>query len=100
MATKTNDPCRDKAADDEPIFTLRAQDLTADLFVELWADGQRFLASCLQMGWTNEAALDALTDRLQRIFENDTVNGLTRKQQEAYDCADAMTAWPTRKLAD
>lgn len=37
MATKHDDPCRDKAGDDEPIFTLRAQDETAPEVVVLWA---------------------------------------------------------------
>ena len=37
MATKANDPCRDKSRDDEPIFTLCARDLSADRYVEGWA---------------------------------------------------------------
>lgn len=38
MATKDNDSCREKAAEDEPIFTLRAQDKLAPTLVELWAN--------------------------------------------------------------
>ena len=36
MATKHDDPCRDKADDDEPIFTLRAQDELAEGVVFHW----------------------------------------------------------------
>lgn len=37
MATKHDDPCRDRAGDTEPIFTLRAQDELAPEVVALWA---------------------------------------------------------------
>lgn len=37
MATKDKDPCREKAAPDEPIFTLRAQDQLAPELVREWA---------------------------------------------------------------
>ena len=37
MATKGDDPCRDKADDDEPIFTLVAHDELAPEIVVLWA---------------------------------------------------------------
>lgn len=30
--------CLGKAADDEPLFILRAQDMTASTLVDLWAD--------------------------------------------------------------
>jgi hypothetical protein len=38
MATKHNSPCLLKAADDEPIFVLRAQDASAPLTIRMWAD--------------------------------------------------------------
>ena len=34
---KRNDSCRDKAAEDEPLFTLRAQDKLAPTIVRAWA---------------------------------------------------------------
>lgn len=37
MATKRDDPCRDKADDDEPIFTLVAHDELAEDVVIYWA---------------------------------------------------------------
>ena len=37
MGTKHDDPCLTKAADDEPLFVLRAQDNMAPDMVRLWA---------------------------------------------------------------
>jgi hypothetical protein len=36
MVTKHNDPCREKAKDDEPLFTLLARDPDASVLVALW----------------------------------------------------------------
>jgi hypothetical protein len=36
VSTKLNDPCLKSAADDEPIFVLRAQDMTAAITVVFW----------------------------------------------------------------
>jgi len=38
MGTKHADSCRDNAADDEPLFTLRAHDKYAPVTVLYWAD--------------------------------------------------------------
>lgn len=38
MATKLTDECLAKCADDEPIFVLRAKDLSAPSIVRVWAD--------------------------------------------------------------
>lgn len=35
---KNDDSCLEKAANDEPIFVLRAQDKLAPVLVRLWAD--------------------------------------------------------------
>ena len=70
MATKHNNPCADKAADDEPIFTLRAQDKLAPMVVRYWA----------------ELAEDA--------------GSPAAKVEEALRCADEMDAWPTKKVPD
>lgn len=71
MGFKNNDLCLDKVADDEPIFVLRAQDLTADRYVDEWAT-----AAAARLG----------------------VNHL--KVMEAFECARQMRSWPTRKLPD
>ena len=46
MSFKDNDPCRDKAAADEPLFTLRAQDVLAPETVRHWATQAQLIA-----GW-------------------------------------------------
>ena len=71
MATKNQGvPCYDKAAPDEPIFVLRAQDLLAPVLVRAWA----FMAA--QFG----------------------VN--SNKVEEAKDVAKKMIGWRTRRLPD
>jgi uncharacterized protein (UPF0147 family) len=41
MALKSNDSCLAKAADDEPIFVLRAQDKSAPRTVRRWASDNK-----------------------------------------------------------
>lgn len=62
--------CLGKAAHDEPVFILRAQDKLAAGLVRQWAE-QAQAAGC------NSA-----------------------KVAEALECAAAMTTWPTRKYPD
>lgn len=70
MSTKHDDPCLQKAGDDEPIFVLRAQDMIAPDIVRYWAGRAR-------------------------------ANGLSEdKYRAAIKTAEAMEAWPTRKLPD
>jgi hypothetical protein len=59
-----------RLAPDEPVFPLRAQDVSADKFVDSWAD---------------LAAAFGCTDR--------TIS-------EARECAEAMRNWPQRKRPD
>jgi hypothetical protein len=70
MATKHNSPCLQKAADDEPIFVLRAQDKLASHFVRQWA----------------------VVAKAKGLSQD--------KYDEAMKCADAMEQWPNRKLPD
>lgn len=62
--------CMAKAADDEPVFVLRAQDVLAPRLVRLWAD----------------------------LLETHT--GITPKTAEAYRLAAEMEKWPGRKMPD
>lgn len=71
MATKLTDTCLQKAADDEPIFVLRAQDK---------------LAANLVRNWAQQAAM---------FLGNESP-----KVQEAFALADAMDRWPTQKYPD
>lgn len=63
MATKHNNPCIEKARDDEPLFVLRSQDELAPDLVRAWARGAR-------ASGTPE-----------------------KKVKEAFRCADAMDQW-------
>ena len=70
--------CLGKAADDEPVFTLRGQDLLAAQLVRDWADLLEVRA----------IATGAMTkERIEKI-------------KEARELASRMDAWPTRKLPD
>jgi hypothetical protein len=62
--------CLGKAADNEPVFILRAQDALAAELVELWAIRARSL------------------------------NCPVDKVREAFDLADEMLRWPVRKNPD
>jgi hypothetical protein len=57
MGTKFNDTCLDKAAEDEPIFVLRAQDYTTPKLVMLW------IAENINNGKTPD-------DKLREAFEH------------------------------
>ncbi len=67
---QTGQGCLGKAADDEPVFILRAQDKLAADLVDLWAD--RAQANGCGMA----------------------------KVIEAMDLAQKMRAWPTQKFPD
>lgn len=60
--------CINKAADEEPVFVLRAQDLLSDVLVDLWA---------------------------RRAEENGASDA---KVSSARELAQKMRAWPTRKF--
>lgn len=70
MATKHTDTCLQKAADDEPIFVLRAKDKLAPIVVRLWAELAE-LHGCPKP-----------------------------KVMEAHALAVKMEGWPTRKFPD
>ena len=67
-----------EAADDEPLFVLRATDKLAPALVRLWA--QQFAVHSM-------ASINGSS-----FFQN--------KYQEAMALADAMEAWPNRKFPD
>lgn len=79
MATKHTDTCLQKAADDEPIFVLRAQDFYAPRLVRDWA----LWARC-----GGQRQDGSISDALQT------------KIDEALALADEMEKWPRRKYPD
>lgn len=72
--------CFAKAADDEPLFVLRAQDVLAPDVVRQWADGLH----TVRCGYADHSRFDCT---LPKVVE---ARALARK----------MEAWPTRKLPD
>ncbi len=73
MGTKANPDefdCYDKAADDEPMFVLRAKDPLAPILVRLWADlrGQVTPHNTLKIQSARQCAVDMQEyhDRLAR----------------------------------
>jgi hypothetical protein len=72
--------CLGKAADDEPVFVLRAQDALSDELVDKWADD----------------ALGAFPTNLSA----EQFKKITLKADDARKTAEAMRAWPTRKRPD
>lgn len=63
--------CLGKAADDEPVFTLRAQDISAPALVRAWAN-----KAAGHLGYTHPKVIEAIK------------------------LAEAMEAWPNRKHPD
>lgn len=63
--------CLGKAADNEPVFVLRAQDRSAPTLIRLWASLATERGGCSEL-----------------------------KIADAYKLADQMEAWPVRKYPD
>jgi len=72
VATKHHDVWLDNCAEDEPIFVLRAQDITAPDVIEYW----------LSLALTRGAGI------------------APEKIAQAKECIREMRAWPNRKLPD
>jgi len=77
----TDSPCIVKAADDEPIFVLRAQDDTADRFVKGWAENALTIAA-------NLTEADPKYERIRA------------KAMDAILCASEFRDYPNRRRPD
>lgn len=73
--------CFAKAALDEPLFVLRAQDKTAPALVRAWAE--RFRQHHVKIGSSGFQLASAIN-----------------KHTEALQVAEAMEKWATRKMPD
>lgn len=97
MGTKT-DPgkydCHGKAADDEPLFTLRAKDPIAPYLVELWRQ--------LRAGVSPSLCIDTLRGAHRAFLKSGrSVLPLdSEKSAEASKVADAMVDWFNRKAGE
>lgn len=100
VATKHDSVCLQKAGDAEPIFVLRAQDMTAPVLVRVWAGllvQLRFLE--LDDPATVVSALRHFEARLLDVLPVSTATP-SGKVLEALAIADAMEHWPHRKVPD
>jgi len=95
MATKAHDPCREKAADDEPIFTLRAQDISAPTVVRFWVAVQECLRRGTELGCSPEEMLKAIEGGIQAQYPLEQHQN--SKLGEALATAEWMERWPRRK---
>lgn len=88
----------------EPTFTLRAQDITADIFVEGWACAQLFMKQRMAEGYSQEEAVNVLRDRMRMIVGSDFFSADIIadhvKAEGALKKANLMREWPIKKLAD
>lgn len=97
----TSEQCYAKAmTNNEEIFVLRAQDVTADIVVEAWADIQRLLGQFLRRGYTLTQALHQIKAHLLPIKQALEPQPTTKKIDEAYAIAKRMAAHVPRKVAD
>lgn len=74
--------CLNKAADEEPLFVLRAQDVTAPRVIEFWLQ------------------LNLLGTDGPGIENGPVVKLPDEKVKEAQACIDAMHRWHTHKMPD
>lgn len=87
-------------AEAEPVFVLKARDLTADLIVDCWIAAQVDLRQALDDGLTIPEAL-AKIRRDFRLAPWSQFTGLDDpKLAGAAKIGQAMGLWPTRKVAD
>ena len=75
------DGCFAKAAMDEPLFVLRAQDKSSPKFVRAWAE--HFRQAHIKAGTSGHELAKAIS-----------------KHTDALEVADAMEQWKTKKQAD
>ena len=93
--------CYEKAkALGEPVFSVRAQDITSHLLVEAWVAIQQSVRQAMDDGASMvEAVEDArYLHRIPRMIYEDKT--LTEKERGALEIARAMMGWGRRKLAD
>jgi len=93
--------CFMKAKDrGEPTFTLRAQDISADLVIDFWIAVQLEIRQRIDDGMTVQEAVDT-TRRGYRVAPWSTFDAMTdQKINGAMMIAKAMRAFPNRKIAD
>ena len=85
MSTKLTNKCLEKAADDEPIFVLRAQDIIASSTVKYWA-------LALHLAICNKGLKGRARHKISECSQP--------KIKEALELATKMEQWPNKKIPD
>jgi hypothetical protein len=96
-------PCLLNAKKGEPLFVLRAQDLTASFTVELWAYFQLALRNLVKSGETPYRAWALVREHFVQAMTPQQPPGNKEeftKIAGAYEICDHMKAWEPKKLAD
>lgn len=99
-ATKGASICLRKAAADEPIFVLRAQDLAAPAVVRLWCALTVVLTHAVQRGQDPFKVLARCEQQLAEVIPSFSETVEPQKVTDAMDIAAQMECWPVRKVAD
>lgn len=86
------DGCFARAADDEPLFVLRAQDMTAPRLVRQWAEAFRAHHTTLLAKVLDPTLRTGLCQ-----WDNETSKA---KYEGAIEVAEQMEAWRGRKIPD
>lgn len=93
--------CFDKArAAGEPTFTLRAQDLLADLAVDFWVSANVELRAYMEDGVSIPEAKQRIRAKHHVSMYPSGHPDLTEKDNGAVRISMEMAAWPSRKVAD
>lgn len=98
---KQEPTCYEKAtAKGEPVFVLRASDISSPLVVTFWVTVQQRLKMLMDSGATMTEALEAIrvADMIPSLSIMPAV--MPDKEGSALEIAKQMQDWPTRKLAD
>ncbi len=99
LSTDPDRTCFEKAkATGEPTFTLRAQDVTADLSIDFWLIVQQEVRRAMNDGATIEEAKECV--RHTHVVPIQPPMFRSLKIDGAAKIAEAMRVWPDRKVAD
>lgn len=85
------------AVNQEPVFVLRAQDITAPVVVLFWAKLQERIRARMDAGLTMEQGVN---EERRHYFLDDEPVYTDPKLDGAVRVAEEMATWPNRKLAD
>lgn len=84
----------------EPLFILRAQDVTAALMVETWVTAQQLLRSELEAMTPFHEAVQRVRVYLNIPRVETLMEDANEKERGALEIAKQMEQWPNRKIAD